>query len=79
MRRSAKTKITSAARVLPRKAKLAAGTARAFPAWVDPTERGVSFSAAVMPRVRDGLVLRVVARGKKTVTSRRTSDGSRAR
>jgi hypothetical protein len=31
-----------------------------FPAWVDATEYGVPPST-VMPRVRDGLVLRLVA------------------
>lgn len=37
----------------------------AYPAWIDAGERGVAFSAvAVMPRVRDGLVLRVVGRGR---------------
>ena len=81
MRRLAKTKIASA-RVLARKAKVATAVQprRAFPAWIDATERGVAFSAAgVTPRVRDGLVLRLVARKKKIASSRRTSDGPGAR
>ncbi len=38
---------------------------RAQPAWIDAAESGVAFSAAsgiVTPRVRDGLVLRLVAK-----------------
>lgn len=31
-----------------------------FPAWIDASESGV-VAACVMPRVRDGLVLRLVA------------------
>jgi len=81
MRRIAKTKIATA-RVLPRKAKVVAPTPlrRAFPAWIDATERGVAFNASgVTPRVRDGLVLRLVARQKKIVATRRTFDGPGAR
>jgi hypothetical protein len=81
MRRIAKTKI-GAARVLPRKAKVvaAASARRAFPAWIDASDRGVAFSAVgVTPRVRDGLVLRLVARKKKIVATRRTPDGPGAR
>lgn len=80
MRRIVKTKI-AAARVLPRKAKVTAAQARrAFPAWIDASERSVAFSATgVMPRVRDGLVLRLVAQKKKIGTSRRSSDAHGAR
>ena len=36
-----------------------------YPAWIDAGESGVAFSAAVVtPRVRDGLVLRVVGKGR---------------
>jgi hypothetical protein len=40
---------------------------RPFPAWIDAAETGVSFSASsvvVTPRVRDSLVLRLVAKRK---------------
>jgi hypothetical protein len=36
---------------------------RAFPAWID-AEQGMAFSSIVTPRVRDGLVLRLVAKRK---------------
>lgn len=38
---------------------------RTFPAWIDATERGVAPSF-VIPRVRDNLVLRLVA-GRRQV------------
>jgi hypothetical protein len=69
MRRIAKTKVAAAKPLR-----------RAFPAWIDASERSVAFSATgVTPRVRDGLVLRLVARNKKLVATRRTSDGPGAR
>ena len=34
---------------------------RPFPAWID-AEQGMVFSSVVTPRVRDGLVLRVVVK-----------------
>lgn len=38
---------------------------RQFPAWVDAAEGGVAYPlAVVMPRVRDSLVLRLVAKRK---------------
>ena len=76
MRRIAKTKIANA-RVLPRRAAAAATVwaRRDFPAWIDAAERGVAFSATcVTPRVRDGLVLRLVAQKKRIGSSRRTPD-----
>ena len=80
MRRLVKTKLTPA-RALLRKAKVGlAASGRAFPAWVDAAERGTSFSAAsVTPRVRDGLVLRLVAKKKKIGSAGRTSDARGAR
>jgi len=80
MRRVVKTKI-AAARVLPRKTRVTAAQARrAFPAWIDAAERSVPFNATgVMPRVRDGLVLRLVAQKKKIGPSRRSSDAHGAR
>jgi hypothetical protein len=54
-------------RVLLRKATSAssAGLRRVFPAWIDASDHGLPFSAVtVTPRVRDGLVLRQVAKGK---------------
>lgn len=80
MRRSNKVKIVPA-RVPQRKAALSASAAsrRGFPAWIDAGERGVAFSArAVMPRVRDGLVLRIV-RKKKSDRPGSLSDARGAR
>ena len=64
MRRKVKTLAT---RVILRKAVTSATAAarRPFPAWIDAGEHGVAFSAAtVSPRIRDGLVLRTVAKTK---------------
>jgi hypothetical protein len=66
MRRAAKVK-SPANRIPLRKAVLSATAAarRPFPAWIVADEGGVAFPAkAAMPRVRDGLVLRTVARKK---------------
>ena len=61
MRRRIKTQSTQ---VLRRAATSGAVSARkSFPAWVDANEGAMVFSA-VMPRVRDGLILRPVRRGK---------------
>ena len=76
MRRIAKTKIATV-RVLPRRAAAAATvwSRRDYPAWIDASDRGVSFSATcATPRVRDGLVLRLVAQKRKIGSSRRTPD-----
>ena len=74
MRRAAKVKV-AAARIPLRKP----AARRAFPAWIDATERGVAFSAVgVTPRVRDGLVLRVVSK-KLSARTRSSSDGPGAR
>jgi hypothetical protein len=72
MRRKIKT---LSSRVIARKS-VTSGTAasrRPFPAWIDADERGVAFSA-VTPRVRDGLVLRTVAK-KKSANPKASSDG----
>ena len=80
MRRTAKVKIV-AGRTPLRKAALSASAAsrRGFPAWIDASERGVAFNAAtVVPRVRDGLVLRVV-RKLQPSRSRSLSDANGTR
>lgn len=82
MRRTSKIKV-AVARVLVRKAAAAVTLPtvprRVFPAWIDATERGVAPApAVVMPRVRDGLVLRVVGQ-KKSAHVRNLSHGSGAR
>jgi hypothetical protein len=62
MRRKTKTLSTP----LPlRKAAMSASIAsrRSFPAWIDAGERVVTLSAAIaVPRIRDALILRTVAR-----------------
>ena len=81
MRRTAKVKIIRA-RGLARKATVAvvASARRTFPVWIDASERGVAFPATgVTPRVRDGLVLRMVGQKTKTVVARNSSDGPGAR
>jgi hypothetical protein len=55
----------------------AAAPRRAFPAWID-AGAGPSFAAVVTPRVRDGLILRLVAQAKPG-HGRTASDVSRAR
>lgn len=73
MSRVPKIKVV-AARMLAPKASRMTGTSvrRTFPAWIDASDRGVSFHAtAVVPRVRDGLVLRLVGRAKDAAASRR--------
>lgn len=85
MRRISKIKV-AVARLALRKAATpamgltSAGTRRVFPAWIDAAGRGVAVAAAtsVTPRVRDGLVLRVVVQ-KKPVHVRNLSHGSGAR
>lgn len=83
MRRSAKIKV-AVARVPLRKAvslevPLSVAPRRAFPAWIDSAEGGLAVSATpVTPRVRDGLVLRVVSH-KKPVAARSLSHGAGAR
>ena len=80
MRRSSKIKVV-AVRIPLRKAALSASAAsrRGFPAWIDAGEAGVAFSArTVVPRVRDGLVLRVVAK-KKNERARSLPDAHGAR
>lgn len=54
----------------------AAAGSRNFPAWIDGEARAIALPAAE-PRVRDNLVLRVVAKGK-TLRSRGPSDVRRA-
>ena len=50
---------------------------KSFPAWVDANEGAMVFSA-VMPRVRDGLILRPVRRGK-SASGRGLPDGPAGR
>ncbi len=52
-------------------------TGRNFPAWIDGDARAVAWPAMVEPRVRDNLVLRIVAKGKN-VHPRTSSDVRRA-
>ena len=52
------TKISATSVLLKKAASLA--STPTFPAWIDATEYGVPPSS-VMPRVRDSLVLRLVA------------------
>jgi hypothetical protein len=66
MRRAVKVKALST-RVPLRKAATSANQAarRNFPAWIDASETMVAFPAkGASPRVRDGLVLRAVAKKK---------------
>jgi len=57
-------RISATGRLIKKAAKIAAAArsaaTRTFPAWIDASEYGVAAST-VMPRVRDGLVLRLVA------------------
>jgi len=55
----------------------ASGSRRAFPAWIDAGS-GPAFVAIVTPRVRDGLVLRLVTQAKSG-HGRNASDASRTR
>jgi hypothetical protein len=80
MRRAAKVKAL-ATRMPLRKAAMSSSAAarRNFPAWITADETGVAFPAkAAMPRVRDGLVLRVVSK-KKPAKTKSTSHGPGAR
>lgn len=52
------TKISSTRALLRQAASMA--VSRTFPAWIDANDFSVAHSCAV-PRVRDGLVLRLVA------------------
>lgn len=81
MSRALKIKIAAARMLAPKATRRVGATARrSFPAWIDANERGVAFNAkAVMPRVRDGLVLRAVRRGKPASTSRKPAHGPGAR
>ena len=75
MRRKPKV---SPRRVVRRAATSATAAARrSFPAWIDASEHAVPFAAVVTPRVRDGLVLRVVTRSQPA--SRRGPHGAGAR
>jgi len=57
--------------------KTPAAPRRAFPAWIDAGP-GPAFAAIVTPRVRDALVLRLVASAKPG-HGRHASDAPRAR
>ena len=80
MRRSMKAKLLAPGAILRKSALTAAAAGRrGFPAWIDASERIVAFPAvSVTPRVRDGLVLRPVAKGKAT-KSKGPINGNRAR
>jgi hypothetical protein len=82
MRRSTKVKVVAARIPIRKSAAAAAGASRrSFPAWIDAGDRGVSFSAikSVTPRVRDALVLRVVSKGRRSSSDRKSSHGAGAR
>lgn len=81
MRRVLKIKLASlGAMARPARPKAHSSARRIFPVWVDASERGVAFSASpVTPRVRDGLVLRLVGCRKTSVVARNASDGPGAR
>jgi hypothetical protein len=85
MRRISKIK-TLASRVAVRKSALSASAAarRPFPAWIVADDCGIAFTAkaAVMPRVRDGLVLRPVSKNNpvsRRVGAKGAQDDHRAR
>jgi hypothetical protein len=52
------TKIAAPRALLKEAARRA--VSHAFPAWIDDSESGIA-QPSVMPRVRDGLILRLVA------------------
>lgn len=81
MSRALKIKVVAAQVLAPKAARaMSAPVRRTFPAWIDASERGVAFNAnAVVPRVRDGLVLRTVGRAKPAATARKKAHGSAAR
>jgi hypothetical protein len=56
-------RISSTGALLKKAASLA--VSRSFPAWIDAAEYGVT-PATVVPRVRDSLVLRLVAGRRQT-------------
>lgn len=66
MRRAAKVKTLATVPLRKTAMTAAAASRRAFPALVDHDEGGVALPAktAVTPRVRDGLVLRLVSKNK---------------
>jgi hypothetical protein len=84
MRRTTKVKLAVAHIPLRKAAAPAVAVAplaprRVVPSWIDGQGRGDSVTAtAVTTRVRDGLVLRVVAQ-KKSLHVRNSSHGSGAR
>jgi hypothetical protein len=57
-----------------------AAARRNFPAWIVADDSGIAFTArtAVMPRVRDALVLRTVGK-KKPVSGKSSTHGAGAR
>jgi hypothetical protein len=68
------TRIEAARALLRRAANLA--SPRGFPAWIDSSENGLP-APVVMPRVRDALVLRLVA-GRKVGRDGRFCNATRA-
>lgn len=79
MSRAPKIKIVAARMLAPKAPRVGALVRRAFPAWIDASECAVAFNAkAVTPRVRDGLVLRMIGRAKQP-TPRKPAHGPGAR
>lgn len=81
MSRAPKIKIVAARMLAPKASRTIATAAhRTFPAWIDATERdGAVNVRAVMPRVRDGLVLRMVRRAKPALQPKKSAHGPGAR
>lgn len=75
MRRRIKTQPTQLLRKAAASGSVAAR--KSFPAWVDASEGSIVFSA-VVPRVRDGLILRPVRRGR-SASGRGLPDGPAGR
>ena len=76
MKNSAKAKV-SAVRSSLRQVAAAFTLRPAFPAWID-AEQGLAFSATVVtPRVRDSLVLRLVAKKDHSLRNVSYAHGAR--
>jgi hypothetical protein len=76
MKHSAKAKV-SAVRASLRQVAAAFALRPAFPAWID-AEQGLAFSATVAtPRVRDSLVLRLVAKKAHPLRTTAYAHGAR--
>ncbi len=71
MRRHAKVKSVASRTVRKTATSASAAARRNFPAWIDASEGPVVFHAGrrATPRIRDGLVLRTVSKGKQVERS----------